>query len=158
MNPEPYTLKYEPLLPYTQQVNECYLQFLETDMNVAGAGCLPPTAPGELLQGHPDMTAGGDATGSGDGSGGGARSVLRGRFVVQVDEVVNTAASFGDRYGEKRAGNDRTLKLSLTDGTSRVVAYEYRPMQSLHVNMPAGVKVGLNDCTYPELSTVGPTS
>jgi hypothetical protein len=36
------------------------------------------------------------------------------------DEVLNVGASFNDRYTEKRAGPDRSLRLHLTDGVTRV--------------------------------------
>ena len=73
------------------------------------------------------------------------RRVWRGRFVLQCDEILNVASSFHDRYSEKRAGDDRTLKLSMTDGKQRVVGYEYRPCDSLHVLAPAGMKVAVTD-------------
>lgn len=116
-------------LPLKRQVEECYLQFLEADVNVAGAGCLPTREDG----GREAEAVSGSA------------GVHVGRFVLQMDEVLNASASFNERYAEKRAGSDRTLKLSLTDGVSRVVGYEYRPIQELRVNMPAGVKVAVTD-------------
>ena len=59
-----------------------------------------------------------------------------GANVVQCDGILNVASSF-KTAAEKRAGDDRTLKLSLTDGKQRIVGYEYRPCDSLHVLAPA---------------------
>ena len=111
-------------MPLNHRVNECYLQFLEADMHLAGSGCLP--------------AAEGSVASTRDGQ-------LSGRFVLQADEAVNVGASFNDRYAEKPAKVDRTLKLSLTDGVTRVVAYEYRPVAQLGVHMPAGCKIAIAD-------------
>ena len=111
-------------MPLNHRVNECYLQFLEADMHLAGSGCLP--------------AAEGSVASTRDGQ-------LSGRFVLQADEAVNVGASFNDRYAEKPAKVDRILKLSLTDGVTRVVAYEYRPVAQLGVHMPAGCKIAVAD-------------
>ena len=103
-------------MPPNHRVNECYLQFLEADMHLAGSGCLP--------------AAEGSVASTRDGQ-------LSGRFVLQADEAVDVGASFNDRYFEKPAKVDRTLKLSLTDGVTCVVAYEYRPIAQLGVHVPA---------------------
>ena len=70
---------------------------------------------------------------------------LSGRFVLQADELIDVGASFNDRYSEKPAKVDRTLKLSLTDGVTRVVAYEYRPIAQLGVHVSAGCKIAVVD-------------
>ena len=111
-------------MPLNHRVNECYLQFLEADMHLAGSGCLP--------------AAEGSVASTRDGQ-------LSGRFVLQADEAVDVGASFNDRYAEKPAKVDRTLKLSLTDGVTRVVAYEYRPIAQLGVHVSAGCKMAVVD-------------
>jgi hypothetical protein len=45
-------------MPPKQQAGECYLQFLECDLNVAGAGCLPA---GDALAAMHDQTLAGRA-------------------------------------------------------------------------------------------------
>ena len=139
-----------------RKVDEAYLQFLEADMNHAGEGCVPPDG----LLSLPTEKVGLDASNASGGAGenGNAsndvahRRVWRGRFVLQCDEIVNVASSFHDRYSEKRAGDDRTLKLSMTDGKQRIVGYEYRPCDALHVLAPAGIKVAVTD---PEVGADG---
>ena len=139
-----------------RKVDEAYLQFLEADMNHAGEGCVPPDG----LLSLPTEKVGLDASNASGGAGenGNAsndvahRRVWRGRFVLQCDEIVNVASSFHDRYSEKRAGDDRTLKLSMTDGKRRIVGYEYRPCDALHVLAPAGIKVAVTD---PEVGEDG---
>jgi len=110
-------------MPLRRRVDLCYLQFLHADMNSAGSGCLAP----------------------GDADGDPARDpgILGGRRVVQCDEVANVSASFNDRYKDQPACEKRVLKLALTDGPNRVVAYEYRPIDALAVAMPAGTKLAL---------------
>eukprot|EP00982_Pelagococcus_subviridis_P008595 30853-Pelagococcus_subviridis.AAC.5 len=105
-----------------ESTDEMYLQFLRADMNVAGSGVLPSSL--STLR---------------DGA------VVEGRVVLQIDEIVNVTASFNDRYVDKRAGGDRTLKLMLTDGKQRVVAWEYRPIRALGVLTEAGCKVAVTD-------------
>lgn len=112
-------------MPLRRRVDLCYLQFLHADMNVAGSGCLAP--------------ADADADPARDGDG----RVLGGRRVVQCDEVANVSASFNDRYEDQPACEKRVLKLALTDGPNRLVAYEYRPIEALTVSMPAGTKLAL---------------
>jgi hypothetical protein len=68
---------------------------------------------------------------------------LGGRRVVQCDEVANVSASFNDRYKDQPACEKRVLKLALTDGPNKMVAYEYRPIDGLAVSMPAGTKLAL---------------
>ena len=139
-----------------RKVDEAYLQFLEADMNHAGEGCVPPDG----LLSLPTEKVGLDASNAsgGPGENGNAsndvahRRVWRGRFVLQCDEIVNVASSFHDRYSEKRAWDDRTLKLSMTDGKRRIVGYEYRPCDALHVLAPAGIKVAVTD---PEVGEDG---
>ena len=139
-----------------RKVDEAYLQFLEADMNHAGEGCVPPDG----LLSLPTEKVGLDASNAsgGPGENGNAsndvahRRVWRGRFVLQCDEIINVASSFHDRYSEKRAWDDRTLKLSMTDGKRRIVGYEYRPCDALHVLAPAGIKVAVTD---PEVGEDG---
>lgn len=129
-----------------RKVDEAYLQFLEADMNASGEGCVPPDG---LLSLPTEKVFDASNASAGNGNDGGLdvahRRVWRGRFVLQCDEILNVASSFHDRYSEKRAGDDRTLKLSMTDGKQRVVGYEYRPCDSLHVLAPAGMKVAVTD-------------
>lgn len=129
-----------------RKVDEAYLQFLEADMNASGEGCVPPDG---LLSLPTEKVFDASNASAGDGNDGGLdvahRRVWRGRFVLQCDEILNVASSFHDRYSEKRAGDDRTLKLSMTDGKRRIVGYEYRPCDSLHVLAPAGMKVAVTD-------------
>lgn len=129
-----------------RKVDEAYLQFLEADMNHAGEGCVPPDG---LLSLPTEKVFDASNASAGNGNDGGLdvahRRVWRGRFVLQCDEILNVASSFHDRYSEKRAGDDRTLKLSMTDGKQRIVGYEYRPCESLHVLAPAGMKVAVTD-------------
>jgi hypothetical protein len=113
-------------MPLRRRVDLCYLQFLHADMNSAGSGCL---APGD---------ADGDPAKDGDLS-----RVLGGRRVVQCDEVANVSASFNDRYKDQPACEKRVLKLLITDGPNKMVAYEYRPINDLAVSMPAGTKLAL---------------
>ena len=110
-------------MPLRRRVDLCYLQFLHADMNSAGSGCLAP--------GHADGDPARDP------------GILGGRRVVQCDEVANVSASFNDRYKDQPACEKRVLKLALTDGPNRLVAYEYRPIEALAVSMPAGTKLAL---------------
>ena len=123
-----------PAMPLHQRVEACYLQFLEADLNLAGAGSLPnPFPPGG---GCPDSNPGGAQP---------PPRVLAGRFVLQADEALNVAASHNERYAEKPARLDRVMKLALTDGRTRVTAYEYRPVPALGPSRPAGVKLAVTD-------------
>lgn len=63
---------------------------------------------------------------------------LPGKFLLQLDEVVNISAGFKERYNEKF--EPRCLKLHLTDGSQRLVALEYQPLPALSINTPAGTK------------------
>lgn len=78
----------------------------------------------------------------------GARA--RGRFIAQCDEWLDASRDGRERYSNERCGNPRNgrcLKLSLTDGKSRYVAYEYgTPVEVLNgSNMRAGMKLCLVD-------------
>jgi len=78
----------------------------------------------------------------------GARA--RGRFVTQCDEWLDASRDGRERYSDERCGNPRNgrcLKLSLTDGKLRYVAYEYgTPVEGLNgSNMRAGMKLCLVD-------------
>eukprot|EP00775_Hariotina_reticulata_P013242 gene13242-13372_t len=66
---------------------------------------------------------------------------MPGKYMLQLDEVVNISTGFKDRFIEQRSGAHRCLKLHLTDGVQRVVAVEYRPIPALAVLMPAGLKL-----------------
>ena len=120
-------------LPLNKRVDLCYLQFLEADLNSAGAGCLG-TLPG------------GDA-GSADGPKptSSCATTIAGRFVVQCDEIVNVGASFNERYDEHSANPKRVLKMALTDGVRNMTAYELRPIGALNVLAPAGGKIALTN-------------
>lgn len=72
---------------------------------------------------------------------------LRGRYVLQIDEVVNFTASAKERYTP--AGNPppsssshRMLKLLMTDGVQTVEGFEYRGgIPGLGWDMEAGCKI-----------------
>nr|GME17193.1 recQ-mediated genome instability protein 1 [Ipomoea batatas] len=97
----------------------CFQQFLYSDMNLSGAGELPPNV-------HT------------------LHSVdIKGPFVLQVDEIVNISCPLRGRYQESSAGIKRCLKLSMTDGIQRVFGMEYRPIKGLDVMAPAGIKVAI---------------
>jgi len=105
-------------LPVPDQVNHYYLQFLNCDLNTVGAGSLP-TGIADMLKGK-----------------------LEGRYIVQVDEMVDIAHPAQVRY---RGGNNKTcLRLSLTDGVQRVHALEYKRIQALQPHAPAGLKIVLS--------------
>ena len=114
-----------PAMPLHQRVEACYLQFLEADLNLAGAGSLPnPFPPGG---GCPDRTPAVPsrrrASSRGDCPPGG-RGPERRREPQRA------------LRGEARAP-DRVMKLALTDGRTRVTAYEYRPVPALGPSRPA---------------------
>ncbi|RZC60583.1 hypothetical protein C5167_022350 [Papaver somniferum] len=92
-------------------------QFLFSDMNLSGGGLLPENVHTLHLVDLP------------------------GPFVLQVDEIVNISCHLRDRYQNVPAGIKRCLKLSMTDGVQRVFGMEYRPINSLQVLVPAGLKV-----------------
>ncbi|CAA0831762.1 RecQ-mediated genome instability protein 1 [Striga hermonthica] len=95
----------------------CFEQFLRSDMNYSGAGVLPRDVHTLHLVD------------------------LKGPFVLQVDEIVNISRPIRGRYQSSVPGSMRCLKLSMTDGVQRVFGMEYRPINSLQVLAPAGLKV-----------------
>ncbi|KAJ3675806.1 hypothetical protein LUZ60_004848 [Juncus effusus] len=99
------------------KARKCFEQLLFADLNQIGAGILPQNV--GLLH----------------------KSELEGPFVLQVDEIVNISAPIKDRYQNCPAGNKRCLKLHMTDGVTRVVGIEYRPIRELEVLAPSGFKV-----------------
>ncbi|KAK9798516.1 hypothetical protein WJX73_005983 [Symbiochloris irregularis] len=66
-----------------------------------------------------------------------------GRFVFQVDEMVNTAAPVKQRY--QHTSGQRSLKLALTDGTHQWIAHEYKPVPALRADAVAGFKVAIDN-------------
>ncbi|GIL72351.1 hypothetical protein Vretimale_4130 [Volvox reticuliferus] len=67
------------------------------------------------------------------------KEILMGKFVLQLDEVVNMAAAARERYSDQ-AGN-RCLKFALTDGCQQVVGVEYTHLPAFTWDCPAGSKV-----------------
>ena len=88
------------------------------DLRTAGAGCLPA-----------------DAASPGN-------RVLQGRFVLQVDEIVDVSQSEEHRRGT--VGN-RTLKMMLTDGMQTIAAIEKKKLPELSVLTCSGVKIMVQD-------------
>ncbi|KAK9831767.1 hypothetical protein WJX74_008809 [Apatococcus lobatus] len=93
--------------------------FLACDLNQAGAGCLPTG----LKEWH--------------------KQKIGGRYIVQVDEVVNIALPIRQRHGQN--GKGRCVKMSLTDGKQQVEGLEYRHLPDVGPDMPAGFKMALTD-------------
>ena len=134
-------------MPLHKRVDLCYLQFLEADLNKAGAGCLPALGTGG---GDGSVGDGAPIDLNGDGSSSGQNpspKTLPGRFVVQCDETINIGASFNDRYVEHVANPKRVLKMQLTDGKNTFVAYETTPIECLRVLQPAGSKLAITNAT-----------
>ncbi|KAK7291538.1 hypothetical protein RIF29_06767 [Crotalaria pallida] len=99
----------------------CFEQFLLADMKFCGSGILPPNVHSmHLVQ-------------------------LPGPYVLQVDEIVNITCPLKGRYNQAPPGVKRCLKLSMTDGVQRVFGMEYRPIQTLEVCAPAGLKVVISN-------------
>ncbi|KAL4420941.1 hypothetical protein ABPG77_004570 [Micractinium sp. CCAP 211/92] len=71
-------------------------------------------------------------------------TTLRGKFLLQADEILNIGAAVRERYNG-HDGNGRCLKLLLTDGVQQVAALEYRPIAALRATTPAGTKLLLRD-------------
>ncbi|KAK9845921.1 hypothetical protein WJX81_006044 [Elliptochloris bilobata] len=94
-------------------------KFLVSDLNAAGSGCLPA----DIQSWHDRL--------------------LAGRYTLQADEMCNVAAEAKQRYEKQH--KHRMLKLSLTDGKSRVFGYEHRSIPALLESLPAGTKVALTD-------------
>ncbi|GLC35866.1 recQ-mediated genome instability protein 1 [Pleodorina starrii] len=67
------------------------------------------------------------------------KEVLMGKFVLQLDEVINMAAAARERYTEQPCG--RCLKFALTDGCQQVVGVEHAHLPTLTWDCPAGSKV-----------------
>ncbi|KAK9835101.1 hypothetical protein WJX84_001913 [Apatococcus fuscideae] len=68
---------------------------------------------------------------------------IGGRYIVQVDEVVNIALPIRQRHGQN--GKGRCVKMSLTDGKQQVEGLEYRHLPDVGPDMPAGFKMALTD-------------
>ncbi|GIL43707.1 hypothetical protein Vafri_1360, partial [Volvox africanus] len=92
-----------------------FTAFLFCDLNQAGAASLPVNS----KEMH--------------------KEVLMGKFVLQLDEVVNMAAAARERYSDQ-AGN-RCLKFALTDGCQQVVGVEHTHLPAFTWDCPAGSKV-----------------
>ncbi|EFJ49862.1 hypothetical protein VOLCADRAFT_104113 [Volvox carteri f. nagariensis] len=67
------------------------------------------------------------------------KEVLKGKFVLQLDEVINMAAAARERYTDQ-SGN-RCLKFALTDGCQQVVGVEHAHLPAFAWDCPAGTKV-----------------
>ncbi|PSC73828.1 recQ-mediated genome instability 1 [Micractinium conductrix] len=107
-------------LPVERRARLVLQQLLPADLNTCGAASLPPG-----IQSLHDNT-------------------LRGKFLLQADEVLNIGAAVRDRYTGTDS-NNRCLKLLLTDGAQQVAGLEYRPTPALHSAMPAGCKLVVRD-------------
>nr|GEZ52557.1 RecQ-mediated genome instability protein 1 [Tanacetum cinerariifolium] len=105
----------------TKKAKMCFERFLESDMNLCGAGLLPSNVGRMHLVDLP------------------------GPFVLQVDEIVNISQPLRQRYKKANAGSHRCLKLSMTDGVQRVFGMEYQPIKELDVLAPAGLKVAISN-------------
>ncbi|EFN57844.1 hypothetical protein CHLNCDRAFT_51164 [Chlorella variabilis] len=103
-------------LPVQHKAKHVLQQLLHSDLNQCGAAALP-----QEVQALHD-------------------TVLPGKLVLQVDEVVNIGVAVRERYSGND-GSSRCLKLLLTDGVQHVAAMEYRPTPALHSAMPAGTKL-----------------
>ncbi|GAB4816827.1 hypothetical protein N2152v2_003873 [Parachlorella kessleri] len=104
--------------PRQEQLKLLLQQCLHCDFNLCGSGALPPGV--QELRG----------------------TQLRGRFLLQLDEVINIAAPAKQRYSQAGgAGSARCLKLLLTDGVQQVAGLEYQFIPRLAPFMPAGTKV-----------------
>ncbi|XP_057972550.1 recQ-mediated genome instability protein 1 [Malania oleifera] len=97
----------------------CFEQFLFSDMNHSGGGVLPENVAAMHLVD------------------------LAGPFVLQVDEIVNISCPLRGRYQNATSGIKRCLKLSMTDGVQRVFGMEYKPIKTLEVLAPAGLKIAI---------------
>jgi RecQ-mediated genome instability protein 1 len=76
---------------------------------------------------------------------------LEGQHVLQVDEMINIAERRADRSRAATTANQqakRMLKLSLTDGSQRVFAIEYRSCPALRVPYEPGFKVASHNSIH----------
>ncbi|KAG2410742.1 RecQ-mediated genome instability protein [Vigna angularis] len=108
-------------LDVAAKAKRCFEQFLFADMNLCGAGVLPPAVDSMHLR------------------------VLPGPYVLQVDEIINITCPLRGRYEQAPPGPKRCLKLSMTDGVQRVFGMEYRPIKALEVCAPSGLKVAISN-------------
>ena len=131
-----------------------YDQFMSADVNVACHGSITAMpSPDELMTRERHETT------------------LKGRFVVQIDEMADVGKPFSSRYessstttnnnnnnnnnNNRNVPLSRCLKMNATDGKHRYVVYEYSPMPALDaLETKAGCKVALidpkivNGCLY----------
>ena len=86
-------------------------------------------------------------------------TIVKGRFVMQIDELVDVGKPFASRYENSTKNGPnfqaRCLKMNATDGKRRYVLYEYSAIPQLDaVETKAGCKVALidpkvvNGCLY----------
>ena len=112
-------LAYLVSIGESPSVTSVYQQFLCSDLQHSCAGTLPPNVDTFHKQ------------------------VLAGSHVLQVNEIFNAGASLEHREQEN---SGRMLKLSLTDGRSFVVGFEYRRLPtSIHIKSKLGIKVRVKD-------------
>ena len=71
-------------------------------------------------------------------------SVVKGKFVLQVDEIVDVSQAAEHRQG---VINNRTLKMLLTDGKQTIVGVEKKRLDELSVLSCAGLKIVVSDFT-----------
>ena len=129
-----------------------YDQFMFADVNVACHGSTAMPSPDDLMMRERHETT------------------LKGRFVVQIDEMADVGKPFSSRYESTTTTNNnnnnnnnnnrnvplsRCLKMNATDGKHRYVVYEYSPTPALDaLETKAGCKVALidpkivNGCLY----------
>ena len=131
-----------------------YDQFMFADVNVACHGSITAMpSPDELMTRERHETT------------------LKGRFVVQIDEMADVGKPFSSRYessstttnnnnnnnnnNNRNVPLSRCLKMNATDGKHRYVVYEYSPTPALDaLETKAGCKVALidpkivNGCLY----------
>ena len=120
-------------------LSRTYDQFMFADVNVAchGSTVLLPTSSLEDMH----------------------ETCVKGRFVMQIDELVDVGKPFSSRYENSTKNGQnlqaRCLKMNATDGKRRYVLYEYSAIPQLDaVETKAGCKVALidpkvvNGCLY----------
>eukprot|EP01025_Chloroclados_australasicus_P040901 TRINITY_DN4301_c0_g1_i3.p2 TRINITY_DN4301_c0_g1~~TRINITY_DN4301_c0_g1_i3.p2 ORF type:complete len:232 (+),score=25.38 TRINITY_DN4301_c0_g1_i3:28-723(+) len=71
------------------------------------------------------------------------RQILQGKFILQVDEIVNIHAAYKNRYNDN--DNKRCLKLILCDGDRQIIGVENKRIPELNVNTSLGIKLLLTN-------------
>ncbi|CAM9161348.1 unnamed protein product [Ectocarpus sp. 4 AP-2014] len=94
-----------------------YRTFLACDLREAGEACLPA------------------------GVGGMVKERVKGKMVVQVENVRDIAKNLEQREKVDGLSAHHTLKLALGDGRQTVAAFEYKRVQGLVADPPLGLKL-----------------